>query len=182
MRRNKGFTIVELLVVCAIIATLATLVYVSIRNAQAQARDAKRISDMDTIGKAYQMYFQKYETYLIKESISDTIYCGSNTVGFGWFNLSNNGAYTKSISSCLISNGLLSSNVIDPSGDDSCGADCHAYMVRATANKAALLANLENPTSDQTKTWDYSIDAQVTPSTNSYKAYYGMDYSNNLIP
>lgn len=49
---RKGFTLVELLVVVAIIAILSTIGLVVFSDAQKNARDARRKSDIDAIAKA----------------------------------------------------------------------------------------------------------------------------------
>ncbi|MDD5032268.1 MAG: type II secretion system protein [Patescibacteria group bacterium] len=48
---NHGFTLVELLVVIAIIAVLATSVLVAFSSTRAKARDAKRLNDLNQIGR-----------------------------------------------------------------------------------------------------------------------------------
>lgn len=48
---SKGFTLVELLVVVAIIAILSTIGLTVFTSAQANARDARRKSDIDAIAK-----------------------------------------------------------------------------------------------------------------------------------
>jgi prepilin-type N-terminal cleavage/methylation domain-containing protein len=66
MKHNKhkhGFTLIELLVVIAIMALLATLVIVSIRTAQARARDAKRVHDISVISTALDVYRSAYDHY-----------------------------------------------------------------------------------------------------------------------
>ena len=53
---HKGFTLVELLVVVAIIGILATIVLSSLSSARERARDARRLSDIATIQNALEMY------------------------------------------------------------------------------------------------------------------------------
>jgi len=54
---SKGFTLIELLVVIAIIGILATIVLVSLNSARTSARDARRLSDMQQITLAMEMYY-----------------------------------------------------------------------------------------------------------------------------
>jgi prepilin-type N-terminal cleavage/methylation domain-containing protein len=56
--KNKkfGFTLLELLVVVAIIGILVTVIIVSINSARAKGRDAKRMSDIQQINTAIQLY------------------------------------------------------------------------------------------------------------------------------
>lgn len=56
LRNTKGFTLVELLVVIAIIGLLASVVVVSVGAAREKARDATRLSDMDSIRTAVELY------------------------------------------------------------------------------------------------------------------------------
>ncbi len=55
-RAQKGFTIIELLIVIAIIAILATLVLTNFQGAQAKGRDATRNTDVNSM-------YQKLEEY-----------------------------------------------------------------------------------------------------------------------
>jgi prepilin-type N-terminal cleavage/methylation domain-containing protein len=57
MKRQSGFTIVELIVVIATIAVLASMVLSNVNQYMVKARDAKRIRDLDSIRKALDMYF-----------------------------------------------------------------------------------------------------------------------------
>lgn len=54
---KKGFTLVELLAVIAIIGILASIVIANLGNARSQAKDARRISDIKNIQLALAQYF-----------------------------------------------------------------------------------------------------------------------------
>lgn len=56
LNNKKGFTLIELLVVIAIIGMLAATVLTSLGTARAKGRDARRISDMQSIALALELY------------------------------------------------------------------------------------------------------------------------------
>ncbi len=53
----RGFTLIELMVVIAIIGLLASIITVSLVSSRAKGRDAKRISDIKTIQLALETYY-----------------------------------------------------------------------------------------------------------------------------
>ena len=59
----RGFTLIEMLVVIAIIAILTGIILVSISGARAKARDGKRISDVSQIQLALEQYFDRCGQY-----------------------------------------------------------------------------------------------------------------------
>ena len=59
----RSFTLIELLVVIAIVGLMSSIVLVSLQGMRAKARDAKRISDLQAVSKAMQMYYVKYGEY-----------------------------------------------------------------------------------------------------------------------
>ena len=62
-QKQKGFTILELLVVMVIIGILAGTVLISSRRAIAQSRDARRIQELYQIANALQQYYAIYDQY-----------------------------------------------------------------------------------------------------------------------
>jgi len=62
-RSNKGFTLMELLIVMAILGLLATIGLGSFRSSQIKGRDAQRKSDLSQIQKALEMYYNDYSGY-----------------------------------------------------------------------------------------------------------------------
>ncbi|MFH1598082.1 MAG: type II secretion system protein [Patescibacteria group bacterium] len=63
IKKQKGFTLVELLVVIGIIGILATLVFVNLSSSRAQARNSVRLAAVDAMVKALEAYYQDYEYY-----------------------------------------------------------------------------------------------------------------------
>jgi len=55
-RKVRGFTIIELLVVLAVIAVLSSIAIVRFSSVQASGRDSKRLSDVSQIQKALGLY------------------------------------------------------------------------------------------------------------------------------
>lgn len=60
---SKGFTLVELMIVIAIIGTLTGLVASNFVSAQAKARDARRKSDLTQIQRALELYYNDFGHY-----------------------------------------------------------------------------------------------------------------------
>ena len=74
---SGGFTLVELLIVIAIIGILASIVLVSLSSARTKARDTKRIQEISQIQSALELYYAQYGYY----PNSDFDGCGGWDVG-----------------------------------------------------------------------------------------------------
>ena len=59
----RGFTLIEILIVVAIIAILASSVLVGFGPAQRQGRDSRRISDLRQVQNALELYYAKCGYY-----------------------------------------------------------------------------------------------------------------------
>lgn len=72
---NKGFSLVELLVVITIIAILSVAAYSAVGGNTIKARDAKRKQDVGTIQQALELYYVENSKYPLAT--------GTNTVTMG---------------------------------------------------------------------------------------------------
>lgn len=61
--QRKGFTLIELIVVVAIIGLLSTLAVVALGSARVKARDSKRLSDLKQMQTALELYYSDKANY-----------------------------------------------------------------------------------------------------------------------
>lgn len=69
---QKGFTLVELIIVIAVIGILSTIVVVSYNGVQANGRDATRDSDMLSVKSQLETYFNDTGTYPIASTMTNS--------------------------------------------------------------------------------------------------------------
>jgi len=62
-KQRRGFTLIEILIVVAIIAILASVVLVGLGPTQQQGRDARRLSDLREAQTALELYYNKNGVY-----------------------------------------------------------------------------------------------------------------------
>ncbi len=61
--KAKGFTLVELLIVIAILSILVSIALVSFRSSQARGRDAQRKSNLKQVANALELFYSDYGKY-----------------------------------------------------------------------------------------------------------------------
>lgn len=188
--RKKGFTVVELLVVIAVIGILASIILVSWRGYQQRTRDNERKSDVSQLAAAFGAYALQTNNYMGMGSG-----CGLYGNGNGWVNAgpSDLSVYPKSMATCLQEAGILrDTNLKDPlncvyDSGGVCGTyrgtPVQAYMkATCTKNSAPITYILTHIEGAPRK--DAEIDglcdagsvADFTTTSQKWGTDYGMNY------
>ena len=147
---REGFTLIEILIVVAIIAILASVVLVGLGPTQQAGRDARRISDLSEVQNGLELYYNKCG-YYPGGTAADTS-CDSAAAATGYANMSAE----------LIGTGLgISSVPVDPSNT---GTHVYSYATNGIAASTYVLgAVLENPSGSVFST--YKAPSNVAANT-----------------
>ncbi|MEO5949782.1 MAG: prepilin-type N-terminal cleavage/methylation domain-containing protein [Candidatus Saccharimonas sp.] len=166
---NRGFTIVELLIVIVVIAILAAITSVSFSGIQQRGRDARRMADLNNISKALQPW--SIET---GQDFSAFPVGVSSIRGNGWYKVNYS---TVSAKDYIVNLGYIPDSVNDPT--DTYGTPAFAYMIvqciAGDDNTRILLANMETA---QSQTVAQQLSG-TTCTSNLYPSY-GMDYAKKV--
>ena len=81
LKRQKGFTIVELLIVIVVIGILATLVIVTFTGIQQKARNTKRQTDINAVNSHVEAYYAQNGYYPTLAHLNDATWRGTNMKG-----------------------------------------------------------------------------------------------------
>ncbi len=114
-KKISGFTLLELLIVIAVIGLLASAVMVQFPNATKKARDVQRLQDMHQILLALRLYYSTYGRY---PSISPDSCCD------GW---DEGPCGNNPFIGALVSSGLVTKVPTDPEGNPSNGCQGYSY-------------------------------------------------------
>lgn len=155
MRRQTqaGFTLIELIVVMAIIGVLAAITVGSFSSSQLRGRDSRRKSDLSQIARALETYYNDRGVYPTDTTAGEIVGCGTTalptTCAWGQpFQQRATGATTDTIYMVTLPS--------DPKAPNA------AYFYDAAANQRSyqLYARLEN-TEDNGVPKDGSGDPQI---------------------
>jgi len=62
-KKNKGFTLIEMLVVVAVIGLLASLILVGLSSFRTRGRDTRRVADTKEVQNGLELYYMKNGQY-----------------------------------------------------------------------------------------------------------------------
>jgi general secretion pathway protein G len=147
---REGFTLIEILIVVAIIAILASVVLVGLGPTQQAGRDARRISDLSEVQNGLELYYNKCGYYpggTANDTSCDTV------AATGYANMAAE----------LIGTGLgISSVPVDPSN---AGTHVYSYATNGTSASTYVLgAVLENPNGSVFSTYKPPSDVAANTS------------------
>lgn len=124
---RQGFTLIEILIVVAIIAILASIVLVGLGPTQQSGRDARRLADLHEIQNALELYYNKCGLYPNGANCA-----AANTTGYAG---GANPAKTAILGSSL---------GINQMPDDPTSGAHYSYAANAGATSYVVQAKLEN--------------------------------------
>lgn len=81
LKKQKGFTIVELLIVIVVIGILATLVIVTFSGIQQKGRNSQRQTDINAVASHVEAYYAETGTYPTAAMINDGTFRSSKMKG-----------------------------------------------------------------------------------------------------
>jgi prepilin-type N-terminal cleavage/methylation domain-containing protein len=161
--KTRGYTLVEILFVAAIIALLSVAVYANIDRMRMKAYDAQRVSDLQMLQIALKLYRDSYGTYLVNQPNPT----GENDTGTGWVSYTG-GVYTTSITKGLYDQGLIpQEEMLDPT----LGAEGYALFLCNSGKTYGLFARKQRPTTEET-----AAMADLCGATEAAAAPYNMNY------
>lgn len=157
LKKQRGFTIVELLIVIVVIGILAAITVVAYNGIQERARDTQRRSDLSVIAKLAAVRAVENDDTALR--FGDTCTTGNN----GFFNqtgiaLTGTNYGANSTMMCLQEATATTASLTDPSGATSCAngapSTCFVYMFASCNLGTFIYAHLEAKPPDSTATDD----------------------------
>ncbi|HSX33266.1 MAG TPA: prepilin-type N-terminal cleavage/methylation domain-containing protein [Candidatus Saccharimonadales bacterium] len=131
--KQKGFTIVELLIVIVVIGILATLVIVTFTGIQQRARNTKRQTDINAIASHVEAYFADNGKYPTLANMNDGTFRSTNLKGLDPSALQDPKGSAQTLVASPAANSYAYA-VSDDSGNacDNSTTDCTKYTLTAT--------------------------------------------------
>lgn len=131
---QKGFTIVELLIVIVVIGILAALVITTFAGIQRKARDTERTTDIKALHGQIEVYYTNQNLYPTLANMNDATWRSTNMKGLDAEALKD----PKGTASTLVAAAAANSyayavtNSSDTACDNTTGNECAKYTLTAT--------------------------------------------------
>lgn len=138
--KNKGFTIIELLIVIVIIAILATIGVVAYGGVQQNARDSKRQSDVSSLHTGFEAYFVQAQQYPTLAQANDNSAGGfreTNLKGIPSDTFTDPKAANDQLAAAVAAN-VYAYEVLPAACDNSVGNECTEYTLTATLESGGI--------------------------------------------
>jgi prepilin-type N-terminal cleavage/methylation domain-containing protein len=166
VHEGKGFTLIEMLIVVAIIAILASIIIVGLGPAQQSGRDARRLSDLQSIRNGLQLFYNKCGFYPGTAAATTGSPCTAGSPGTTW----------QSFQQALIGANIGITQVPqDPSSNRSYGyavtSDNSSYILAAVLENQnnAVFNNYAPPSGSTNYIWSEDTNL-VAPNTSCIQA------------
>jgi len=153
-RRYKAFTLIELIIVVAIIGILATIVMINLSSAQAKSRDGRRKADVTNAKKVVDLFYSEKNRYPYCTQVPAGSHCAFNNLTTqsteSFYGSTVNGVYSTNGDAAWLANYFTGGFPIDPKlkkdgasvylsyGD---GDQTYAFGVSLETNDGGTLTN-----------------------------------------
>ena len=128
--KDRGFTIVELLIVIVVIGILATLVITTYNGVQEKARDTKRKTDINALQGQIEAYEAENGNYPTLANVNSSTWRSTNMKGLDPSALEDPNGSTQALCATTTTNCYVFA--VTPSGCDNSTTDCTGYTLTAT--------------------------------------------------
>lgn len=144
-RLSKGFTLIELMIVVAIIGILAAIAVPNFMKFQARARQAEAKTNLRAWGTAVKSYFAEYNTYTCTD-------CGWQVEPKNRYSYSTGGGTVTPVDPAMVTAGV-----------GTCGAPTSTAGTAMLPPTAQAIGQIDNdPVCDK---WDYDPNTNVMNNT-----------------
>lgn len=130
-KNQKGFTIVELLIVIVVIGILAALVITTFSGIQQKGRDTERQTDIKALHGQLEAYYAQNGRYPTLANVNDATFRSGNLKGLDEGALKDPKGTAGTLVSAAVANSYA--YVATPNNcDNGAGGDCAGYTLTAT--------------------------------------------------
>ncbi|MCA9344123.1 MAG: prepilin-type N-terminal cleavage/methylation domain-containing protein [Candidatus Nomurabacteria bacterium] len=130
-KKQRGFTIVELLIVIVVIGILAALVITTYSGIQQKGRDTERQTDIKAIHGQLEAYYAQNGHYPTLANVNDSTFRGANMKGLDADALQDPKGSAQTLVATATANSY--SYAVTPAGcDNGANGECTAYTLTAT--------------------------------------------------